>query len=133
MNCNVHSIELIELLENLKGYYRPTVCIYLRSGDNLVGTVTITAESSALDVRNRRHSQLYRPLFGPRSCNSNKKKVNEQVERDRIKAKKITAAANKVRKAQEKADRAIQAAKRRRLAAEKKIQHAIDVQARKEL
>jgi hypothetical protein len=62
----MHSIELIELLENLKGYYGPTVRIYLRGGgDSLVATATITAESSALDVRNRRHPQLYRPLFGP--------------------------------------------------------------------
>jgi hypothetical protein len=66
VNCNVHSIELIELLENLKGSYGPTVRIYLRGGgDNLVATATITAESSALDVRNGRHPQLYRPLFGP--------------------------------------------------------------------
>jgi len=66
VNCNVHSIELIELLENLKGYYGPTDRIYLRGGgDNLVVTATITAESSALDVHNRRNSQLYRPLFGP--------------------------------------------------------------------
>jgi len=66
VNCNVHSIELIELLENLKGYYGPTVRIYLRGGgDSPVATATITAESSAQDVRNRRHSQLYRPLFGP--------------------------------------------------------------------
>jgi hypothetical protein len=64
---------------------------------------------------------------------ADQKEAKEQVERDRIEAKKIAIAANKVRKAQEKADRAIQAAKRRRLAAEKKIQHAIDVQARKEL
>jgi hypothetical protein len=66
VNCNMHSIELIELLENLKGHYGPTVRIYLRGGgDNLVATATIIAESSALDVRNRRHPQLHRPLFGP--------------------------------------------------------------------
>jgi len=34
-----------------------------------------------------------------------------------------------MRKEQEKAERALQTAKRRRLAAEKKIQHAVDVQA----
>jgi hypothetical protein len=39
VNCNVHSIELIELLKNLKGYYGPTVRIYLcGGGDNLVAT-----------------------------------------------------------------------------------------------
>ena len=38
-----------------------------------------------------------------------------------------------MRKEQEKAERALQTAKRRRLAAEKKIQHAVDVQAWKEL
>jgi hypothetical protein len=38
-----------------------------------------------------------------------------------------------VRKEQEKAERALRIAKRRRLAAEKKIQHAVDVQAQKEL
>jgi hypothetical protein len=38
-----------------------------------------------------------------------------------------------VRKAQEKAERALQTAERRRIAAEKKIQYAVDVQARKEL
>jgi len=64
--CNVHSIELIKLLENLKGYYGPTVRIYLCiGGDNLVATPTITAESSAQDDRNGRPYQLYRHSFGP--------------------------------------------------------------------
>ena len=38
-----------------------------------------------------------------------------------------------MRKEREKAERALQTAERRRLAAEKKIQHASDVQAQKEL
>jgi hypothetical protein len=61
------------------------------------------------------------------------KKTEEQQEKDRIVANKATAAANKVRKEQEKAERALRTAERRRVAAEKKIQHAVDVQARKEL
>jgi hypothetical protein len=40
---------------------------------------------------------------------------------------------NKVYKEQEKAERAVQTAERRQIAAEKKIQHTVDVQARKEL
>ena len=38
-----------------------------------------------------------------------------------------------MRKEQEKAERAVRTAERRQVAAEKKIQHAVDVQARKEL
>jgi hypothetical protein len=64
---------------------------------------------------------------------SNEKEAQEQAEQDRIAAKKAAAAANKVRKEQEKAERALRTAERRRLAAEKKLQHAVDVQARKEL
>jgi hypothetical protein len=64
---------------------------------------------------------------------ASEKEAQEQAERDRIEAGKVTAAANKVRKEQEKAERALRTAERRRLAAEKKIQHAADVQARKEL
>jgi hypothetical protein len=57
----LRSVELIELLENLKGYYGPTVRIYLRrGGDNLFTTATTTAESSAVQA-----------FFGPESCNSN--------------------------------------------------------------
>ena len=61
------------------------------------------------------------------------KEAEEQQEKDRIAANKVTAAANKVRKEQEKAERALRTAERRHLAAEKKIQHAINIQARKEL
>jgi hypothetical protein len=49
------------------------------------------------------------------------KEAQEQAKRDRIEASKVTAAANKVHKEQEKAERALQTAKRRRLAAKKKI------------
>ena len=59
--------------------------------------------------------------------------AEEQAERDRIAANKAAVAANKVRKEQEKAERALRTAERCRIAAEKKIQHAADVQARKEL
>jgi hypothetical protein len=59
--------------------------------------------------------------------------AEEQAERDWIAANKAAATANKVRKEQEKAECALRTAERRRIAAEKKIQHAADVQARKEL
>jgi hypothetical protein len=66
-------------------------------------------------------------------AHSDRKEAEEQAERDRIEAKKIIAAANKVRKAEEKAQRALNVIERRRITAEKKRQHAIDIQARKEL
>lgn len=62
-----------------------------------------------------------------------RKEVEEQHERDRIAGNKATAAANKLRKAQERIERSLQVIERRRIAAEKKLQHAADVQARKEL
>jgi hypothetical protein len=61
------------------------------------------------------------------------KEAQEQAERDWIEVGKVTTAANKVHKEQEKAERALRTAERRCLAAEKKIQHAVNVQARKEL
>ena len=64
---------------------------------------------------------------------SDKKEAEEQADRDRIEAKKITAAANKVRKAEEKAQHALNAIEHCHITTEKKRQHAIDVQARKEL
>lgn len=57
------------------------------------------------------------------------KQAEEQQEKDRIAVNKATAAANKLRKEQEKAKRSLQAAEHRQVAAEKKIQHTIDVQA----
>jgi len=78
--------------------------------------------------------QLMSPLQVLRAkAFAKEKEAREQAERDRIAAKKAAAAANKVRKEQEKAERALRTAERRRLAAEKKLQHAVDVQARKEL
>ena len=60
---------------------------------------------------------------------ANEKEAQEQAEQDWIAAKKAAAAANKVRKAQEKAERALQTAEHHHIAAEKKIQHAHDIQA----
>jgi hypothetical protein len=57
--------------------------------------------------------------------------AQEQAEQDRIAANKAAAAANKVRKEQKKAEPALRTAERHHTAAEKKIQHAVDVQARK--
>ena len=79
-------------------------------------------------------AQFYSPCIVRRAiAYSDKKKAEEQADRNWIEAKKITAAANKVRKAEEKAQRALNAIKRHRITAEKKRQHAIDVQAWKEL
>jgi hypothetical protein len=64
---------------------------------------------------------------------ASEKEAGEQQERDRFAAKKALAATNKLRKAQEKTKRALQVIERRRIAVEKKLQHAADVQARKEL
>jgi hypothetical protein len=60
---------------------------------------------------------------------ASEKEAGEQQERDRIAAKKASAATNKLRKAQEKAERALQVIERCRIATEKKLQHAADVQA----
>ena len=61
------------------------------------------------------------------------KEALEQANRDRIASKKVVAAANKVRKEQEKAERGLRAMERCRITAEKKLQHAVDIQACKEL
>lgn len=61
------------------------------------------------------------------------KEALEQAEAERIATKKAIAAANKAQKEQEKIERSLQTLERRRRAAEKKVQHAVDVQARKEL
>jgi hypothetical protein len=63
---------------------------------------------------------------------ADERKAEEQVEQDRIATKKATAIANRLRKEEEKAARALQASIRKQEAAEKKLQKAAEVQAQKD-
>jgi hypothetical protein len=79
-------------------------------------------------------AQFYSPCTVQQAkAYSNQKEAEEQLGKDRIAAKKITAAANKLVKEQAKEARRIKAVERRRIAGEKKLQYKADVQARKEL
>jgi hypothetical protein len=59
-------------------------------------------------------------------------KAQEQVERDRIDNKKAATLANRIRKEEEKAARALQASIRKQEVTQKKLQKAAEIQARKD-
>ena len=77
-------------------------------------------------------AQFYSPCTVRQAiAHSDKKEAEEQAERDRIEAKKITAAANKVHKVEEKAQCVLNTIERHCITAKKKCQYAINVQAQK--
>jgi hypothetical protein len=76
--------------------------------------------------------QFYSPSWVHRAKEySEEIKAQEQAERDRINNNKATALANRIRKEEEKAARALQASIRKQEVAQKKLQKAAEIQARK--
>ena len=63
---------------------------------------------------------------------SGEKRAQEQAERDRIENNKATALAKRIQKEEERAARDVQALIRKQEAAEKKLQKALEIQARKD-